>query len=126
GGQGEARDRRRGGWSRHRAAAGKSQGPVRADRAREHSVLVALGSRDGSSSDATASEFPYEDATSTEARLRLSNGSPPFRGHHLREDPTSPDRRAARARVVRARGVARANASNECAVFARRVSTTRV
>src|SRR6185369_9575408 len=81
----------------------KHQGPVLSDRARERSVLVALGSREGAHQTPQASEFPYEDATSTEAKLRLSNGSPPFRGNHLREDPTSPDRRAAQARVVRAR-----------------------
>ena len=50
---------------------------------------------------------PYEDVTSTEARQRLVNGSPPFRGNHLREDPTSPDLRAARAREVRARRTVR-------------------
>src|SRR5258706_4415343 len=54
---------------------------------------------------------PYEDVTSTEARQRLVNGSPPFRGNQLREDPTSPVLRAARAREVRARLSARWNAT---------------
>ena len=36
-------------------------------------------------------EVPYEDATSTERRLLLSNGSPPFRGHSITEGPNPPD-----------------------------------
>lgn len=36
-------------------------------------------------------DFPYEDVTSTEAKRRLSNGSPPFRGLPTAEGPNPPD-----------------------------------
>jgi len=89
------------------ARAGINKGPVLADRARERSVLVALGSREGPHQAPQRPEFPYEDATSTEALQRLVNGSPPFRGNCMREDPTSPEPQAARARKIRARWTVR-------------------
>jgi hypothetical protein len=51
-------------------------------------------------------EVPYEVATSTELQPVLSNGSPPFRGHRSRRDPTLPVSRPpkpSRPRTVRPR-----------------------
>ena len=92
-----------------RAAPGPNiKGPILADRAPRTFGLGDAGFPAwGPHQAPQRPNHPYEDVTSTEARQRLVNGSPPFRGNHLREDPTSPVLRAARAREVRARLSAR-------------------
>jgi len=62
-------------------------------RSPDFSVLVALGHPDLGSIPARhcAPEVPYEDATSTEPKRLLSNGSPPFRGFPFTEGPIPPD-----------------------------------
>src|SRR5262245_22004416 len=60
---------------------------------------------------ARAPQGPYEDATSTEPKRLLSNGSPPFRGYLPWRDPTLPLPLAARAWGSARCNAARANDS---------------
>jgi hypothetical protein len=64
---------------------------------RELSVSAALGFPASGSRRFWLPGAPYEDATSTEPKRLLSNGSPPFRGFLMRRDPTLPIPQAARA-----------------------------
>ncbi len=95
-----------------RSVNANNRAPVRfRTRAQEHfglgdGGLPRVGAEPGAS---RRPEVPYEDVTSTEPRLLLSNGSPPSRGLRLRwRDPTLPVPRAARAGGT-ARGLVRAS-----------------